>query len=90
MPHLLQVYKQENTSSDATLPNIPFLLASGNFPEKAVTPADYDYIVVDCVNLWLPAPHYSYSYKAQTAECSLYLQFNRHKILGKVQAKGKT
>jgi len=45
--------KQRGASSDATLPNISSLLASGSFPAKVLTSASYAYISVDCVDLFV-------------------------------------
>lgn len=90
-PGLLQVYKQERAvSSDATLPNISFLLASTSL-QKALTPTNYAYISADCVNLWLPASdYYSSSYKIRIVERGLYFPFDIYQNTLQTPEKRKT
>lgn len=92
-PGLLHVYTQEKRSSASTeqhLSNISFLLASGNFPAKAVTTANYAYISVACINLWLPVSDYSSSsYKVHTTECGLYFPFDTYQNTWQTPGKRK-
>lgn len=91
IPGLLQVHRQERRSEfRCNTAKISFLFASGNLPAEVLTPANYAYISVDCVNLWLPvSDYYSSRYKVHIAEHGLYFPFDTYKIHGELQEKEK-